>query len=191
MNKLFRNYRITVFGGSQPKPNEAAYLEALLLGKLLGELGFSVLTGGYIGTMEAVSRGAAEAGAHVIGITCEQIEAWRQVGKNPWVIEENRYPTLRERLFALIDGCDAVVGLPGGVGTLAEIMLTWNELIIQAIPSKPLIVVGTGWQSVFNVFNQELGQYTPVPGRNLLTCVPDIESAVQLLQNYFTKDKKS
>jgi hypothetical protein len=61
--------RISVFGGSQPKEGDAAYLEGIELGKLLAERGHIVLTGGYIGVMEAVSRGAREAGGHVIGVT--------------------------------------------------------------------------------------------------------------------------
>ena len=109
--------RITVFGGSQPKPGEPAYEDALRLGSLIGQAGYTVLTGGYIGTMEAVSRGAAEAGGHVIGVTCDEIEAWRPVKPNPWVTEEMRFPTLHQRLFALIDNCDAALALPGGVGT--------------------------------------------------------------------------
>ena len=69
---------ITVFGGAQPKEGSAAYEEARELGKLLAERGHAVLTGGYMGTMEAVSRGASEAGGHVIGVTCEDIEEWRK-----------------------------------------------------------------------------------------------------------------
>lgn len=65
---------IAVFGGSQPKEGDPAYAEAYELGSLLAQAGHTVLTGGYIGTMEAVSRGAAEAGGHVIGVTCEEIE---------------------------------------------------------------------------------------------------------------------
>ena len=86
---------ITVFGGSTPTRTD--YEQAEILGRLLGEAGHTVLTGGYIGTMEAVSKGAAEAGAHVIGVTCEQIENWRPVGRNKWVIEERKYRTLGER----------------------------------------------------------------------------------------------
>src|SRR5258708_16993147 len=77
--------KVSVFGGSQPKNGSAAYAEAQELGKLLAERGHVVLTGGYIGTMEAVSRGAAEAGGHVIGVTCEDIERWRAIDPNPWV----------------------------------------------------------------------------------------------------------
>ncbi|MBC8506792.1 MAG: LOG family protein, partial [Chloroflexi bacterium] len=108
--------RITVFGGSKPKPGEPAYDDAYYLGQLLGAQGYSVLTGGYIGTMEAVSRGAAEAGGHVIGVTCDEIESWRPVSPNRWVLEEMRFPTLKERMYALIEECDAAMTLPDGIG---------------------------------------------------------------------------
>ena len=79
--------KVSVFGGSQPREGTTAYEEARKLGELLAKQGHVVLTGGYIGTMEAVSRGAAEAGGHVIGVTCEEIERWRKVGGNRWVKE--------------------------------------------------------------------------------------------------------
>ena len=82
--------KISVFGGSQPKEEDAAYAEAMELGRLLAQRGHTVLTGGYIGVMEAVSRGACEAGGHVIGVTCEDIEAWRPIKANSWVMEEIR-----------------------------------------------------------------------------------------------------
>src|SRR5215813_4987164 len=98
---------ISVFGGSQPKEGDTAYAEAQELGRLLAQHGRTVLTGGYIGTMEAVSRGASEAGGHVIGVTCEEIENWRKVAPNRWVKEERRKKTLIERMQALINGSDA------------------------------------------------------------------------------------
>ena len=102
---------ITIFGGAQPQPNSPAYEEARLLGELLAQRGHTVLTGGYIGTMEAVSRGASEAGGHVIGVTCEDIEAWRAVSPNQWVKEERRSKTLIGRLQALVEGCEAAIAL--------------------------------------------------------------------------------
>ena len=97
---------ITVFGGSKPIPGSPPYQAAFNLGEMLAKAGFAVQTGGYIGTMEAISRGASEAGGHVIGVTCDEIENWRQVAPNQWVAEQKRRPTLRERLFVLIDECE-------------------------------------------------------------------------------------
>ena len=175
--------RITVFGGSKPRAGEPAYLEAFSLGKLLAEAGHTVLTGGYIGSMEAVSQGASQAGGHVIGVTCSQIEAWRPGGPNPWVKEEMRFSTLRERLFALIDTCEAAIALPGGAGTLAEISVMWNHLLTHSIEARPLILVGAGWKVTFEAYFQAMGDYIPVRERAWLTFAAGPEKAVELLKN--------
>jgi uncharacterized protein (TIGR00730 family) len=173
--------RITIFGGSQPKPGEAAYTQAFQLGRMLGAAGHTVLTGGYIGTMEAVSRGAAEAGGHVIGVTCAEIEAWRPVRPNAWVQEEMRYPTIRQRLFALIELCDAALALPGGVGTLTEVSAMWTHLLSGAIAPRPLILIGAEWQSLITQFYEAFGAYIPQVQRRWLSFAPDVEDAVQKL----------
>ncbi len=173
--------KITVFGGSQPLPGSDPYRQALDLGGLIARAGHTVLTGGYVGTMEAVSRGAAEADGHVIGVTCAEIERWRKVTANAWVKEERRCETLRERLQVLIESCDAAIALPGGPGTLTEIALTWNLMIVRALRPIPLILVGDGWRAVFEQFLRSLGEYTPEGQRGLLLFAPDARTAVSML----------
>ncbi len=174
--------KISVFGGSQPKAGDAAYEEARSLGKLLAERGHVVLNGGYIGTMEAVSCGAAEAGGHVIGVTCEEIEKWRAVGANQWVKEERKKKTLIERLQVLVEECDAAIALPGGPGTLTEIALTWNLMIVESMHRRPLILVGDGWQSVFAQVFEKQRTYISENQRNLLQFAPDVKTAVELIE---------
>ncbi len=182
---------ITVFGGSQPQPGSQAYQEAYHLGWLLGQAGHTVFTGGYMGTMEAVSRGTAEGGGHVIGVTCQEIENWRQTGPNPWVQKELRVPTFRERLHILIDSCEAALALPGGPGTLTEISLTWNQLIVQSIPIKPLILIGAPWLAVFQQMFTSLDSYVPAHQRQYLTFAPDIDSALIALDGQLGRGVKS
>jgi uncharacterized protein (TIGR00730 family) len=172
---------VTVFGGSKPKEGDASYAEAYELGKLLAQAGHSVLTGGYIGTMEAVSRGANEAGGHVIGVTCDEIEKWRKIKANPWVQEERRFTTLQERENELILACDAAIALPGGPGTLSEVALAWDLMIIASIPVKPLILMGAGWRSVMEGFYNSFESYIPQKQRLLLQFAPDIQTAVSLI----------
>ena len=175
--------RISVFGGSQPKEGDAAYTEAMELGRLLAQRGHIVLTGGYIGTMEAVSRGAYEAGGHVIGVTCEDIENWRKVEPNSWVKEERRKKTLIERLQTLIDGCDAALALPGGAGTLTEISLMWNLMIVESLHRRPLILIGR-WLAVhFDQFFKEFDTYMPAQQRELLSFAEDVQTAVNILES--------
>ncbi|GAP15265.1 predicted Rossmann fold nucleotide-binding protein [Longilinea arvoryzae] len=173
--------RVTVFGGTHTQPGETDYEEAVKLGRLLGERGCTVLTGGYIGTMEAVSRGAAEAGAHVIGITCEEIERFRPGSANRWVQEEQRFPQLVERINGLIDGSDAAMALPGGVGTLAEVTVTWNRMLIGSIPPRPLILVGMGWRKVIDSFFTSQGEYIAARDHQWVQFASDVEQAVALL----------
>jgi uncharacterized protein (TIGR00730 family) len=172
---------ISVFGGSQPKEGDSAYEEAMQLGRLLAQRGHAVLTGGYIGTMEAVSRGAHEASGHVIGVTCEDIEAWRKVSPNRWVKEERRKKTLIERLQVLVHECDAAIALPGGAGTLTEIALMWNLMIVESRRRSPLILVGRGWQSTFDQFFEVFHTYMPVNQRDQLRFAEDVQTAVEMV----------
>ena len=172
---------ISVFGGSQPKPGSLAYEEARTLGSLLAQRGHTVLTGGYIGTMEAVSHGASEAGGHVIGVTCGEIERWRDVAPNRWVKEEWRKQTLVERLQVLIRECDAAIALPGGPGTLTEISLMWNLMIVESMHRRPLVLVGSGWQSVFDQFYTNLDIYIAEKQRELVSFAKDVETAVEII----------
>ncbi len=172
---------VTVFGGAQPKSGSTAYQQAYELGRLLAQAGHAVLTGGYIGTMEAVSKGASEAGGHVIGVTCDEIERWRGTKANPWVKEERHFATMQERLNELVRACEAAIALPGGPGTLTEISLTWNLMIVDSMPPKPLILVGMGWKAVFEEMFRSLGDVTPERQRVLLQFAPDVNTAVRSL----------
>jgi uncharacterized protein (TIGR00730 family) len=175
--------RITTFGGSQTKEGAAAYAEAIELGRRLAERGHIVLTGGYIGAMEAVSRGAREAGGHVIGVTCEDIEIWRPIKANAWVMEEIRKKTMLERLHALIHESDAALALPGGPGTLAEISVMWNLMIVESLHRRPLILIGDGWRSVFDQFFKGLDAYVPAHQREILRFAKDVPTAVDLVES--------
>lgn len=173
--------RVTVFGGSQPLSGDPAYEQARRLGELLAKAGHTILNGGYIGTMEAVSRGAHEAGGHVIGVTCDAIEAWRPVNPNRWIGEEMRFATQRERLFALIENCDAAIALPGGIGTLAEVAEMWSSLQTGSIESRPLVLVGPEWRAVIEQFLASLGEYVPPEYRDLMILVDNVDQATKIL----------
>ena len=168
---------IAVFGSSLPKDGDADYESAYRFGVLLGQAGHTVLTGGYAGTMEAVSRGVVEGGGKTIGVTCEQIEAFRPLGPNPWVQKEWRTRTLLERLDKLVTNANAAVALPGGPGTITEIVFTWNLLVIRALPRIPLLLVGQGWRDTFDALFKTQDRYISAEARELITFVPNVITA--------------
>jgi len=168
----------SVFGGAAPRPGTPAYEDARQLGELLARSGWTVATGGYSGVMEAVSRGANEAGGHVVGVTCELIENWRGLRANAWVREEIKFPSLRERLYHLVEFCDAALALPGGIGTLSEIALTWSLLQTGEIRRKPLVVVGRMWGETLSAFIRESEGYLRPGDDQLIRIAGSVEEAV-------------
>lgn len=175
---------VSVFGGSAPEPDSPAYQEAYLVGKLLAEAGYTVATGGYSGVMEAASRGAAEAGGHVIGVTTDALNQWEEKAAKPnrWVKEEIKFPTLRERLFHLVAFCDAAVSLRGGIGTLSEVALTWSLIQVGEIKRKPLILLSEEWDAVLRQFYGS-GEYIREEDMAIFKCVATAEEIVPALQS--------
>jgi uncharacterized protein (TIGR00730 family) len=172
---------IAVFGSSMPAPGEPDYADAQAVGYALGEAGFAVMTGGYMGVMEAASRGAAEAGAHVIGVTCEQIEAIRPAKANRWVKEEILYPTLQERVDHLVIHADGYVVMSGGVGTLVEMATAWEMMRIDNIPHHPIICYGPFWNDLMQ--GLIASSYVPERHKQMIHFVDTPEQLVQILKN--------
>lgn len=168
--------RVTVFGSARLGEGQAEYDDARKLGRILAERGDVIVSGGYGGLMEAVSRGAHEAGGRVVGVT---VAPWiGRISPNPYLSEEISAQTLYERLEALIES-DGLIALPGGAGTLGEIALAWNLRQMDLTPAKPVILVGSAWRRVVETFaaNLIINEHDLA----MLTLVDTIEGAVEAL----------
>lgn len=171
--------RITIFGGSRVERGSDEYTHAQELGRALAQAGLDVITGGYNGVMEAVSRGAHEAGGHVIGVTVDVIARNFERIPNEFVKQEVRTAALLERIDKLIELGDAFVVLPGGVGTLLELSAVWNLAVLRALQDKPIVIVGSGWHSVLTTMLNEL--HTIDADLQFLQFADTAENAVALL----------
>lgn len=141
---------VAVFGASRVEPTSDGYAEGVRLGRLLAEAGLAVATGGYGGVMEAVSRGARDAGGRVIGITAPTVFPDRP-GANPHVTEERRAASLVERIHELTSGAAAAIALPGSLGTATELMVAWNLAFVARFTGDrplPVITVGEPWMGL-------------------------------------------
>ncbi len=139
-----QNNVITIFGSSRPQPGDADYEEARALGAELAQRGFTVCTGGYGGVMDAASRGAREAGGHVLAVTA----AFFRTPANRWVEEEIRVETWQERLFELIRRGAGYVACKGGTGTLVELAVVWEMLNKSVLSPRPFVVLGQFWRPI-------------------------------------------
>jgi len=143
---------IAVFGSHAPQPGSAEYEAAREVGQRLAGADFTVATGGYGGTMAAVSQGAAEAGGRVIGVTSRQVEKTRPAKLNRWVMKEIQYETLIERVAHLVIHNQGMIVMPGGIGTLSELALAWSLMQVQEINRRPLILLGQMWADTIGDF---------------------------------------
>lgn len=143
---------VTIFGGSRCTEGTPEYREARALGARLAEAGFTICTGGYLGVMEAASRGARENGGRVFGIVMNQFKS-----------EPNRYLTDKvatdhfyDRLQNLIMRSVGFVAFRGGMGTVTEVSLVWNKLQTGVLAPRPIVLVGECWRPVVNCWAENL-----------------------------------
>ncbi len=143
---------VTIFGGSKCGPDSDEYKNAKEIGYKLAEAGFTICTGGYLGVMEAASRGARDAGGRVFGIVMNQFKS-----------EPNRYLTDKvatnhfyERLQNLITRSVGFVAFRGGMGTVTEVSLVWNKLQTGVLDRRPLVLVGDCWPRVVEAWKENL-----------------------------------
>ena len=168
--------RITVFGGSRCGPDAAEYQEALKLGRLLVEAGFDVCSGGYAGVMEAISRGAHEAGGHVIGVTMNQFKS----APNSYLKKIEPSADFYQRLQILILESSGYIALRGGMGTVTEVSLVWNKLVMNVLPNRPLILLGDCWPLTIDCLRKHL--VISESDLTHLQFAANAEEAVNLLQ---------
>ena len=143
---------VTIFGGSKCTEADLEYAQARRVGQLLAEAGYTICTGGYLGVMEAASRGAHEKGGRVLGIVMNQFKA-----------EPNRYLTDKvasahfyERLQHLITRSVGFIALRGGMGTVTEFSLVWNKFQTRVIGPRPLVLLGDCWPPLVEAFQKHL-----------------------------------
>jgi uncharacterized protein (TIGR00730 family) len=143
---------VTIFGGSKCGEHTEEYRQAMEIGRRLAEAGLTICTGGYLGVMEAASRGAREKGGRVFGIVMNQFKS-----------EPNRYLTDKvasehfyERLQNLITRSIGFIALRGGMGTVTEISLVWNKLQTGVLEPRPLVLLGRSWRNVVRSWQDNL-----------------------------------
>jgi uncharacterized protein (TIGR00730 family) len=170
---------VTVYGSSSPKEASLDYEQARTLGRLLAQQGYVVATGGYSGTMEGASRGAKEAGGYVIGVTTSLFDKTRP-GANAYVDEEIKLPTLFQRLHYLVTLAGAWVTLPGGIGTLSEVALTWSLMQTGELSRGPFVLVGEMWRKTISEFSSD--DYVKPQFRDLIRYAADVDSVLPLLK---------
>lgn len=143
---------ITAFGSSRILDNDQRFIDVQALAEQIALLGWNGMTGGHQGMMAAFSRGIHQGGGTVTGVTLERFPT----PPNNTLSEEKRADTFFDRMQSLIEDADAYVVLPGGLGTLAELAMTWDLLAIHVLEPRPLLVYGQSWLPLIDSMKENL-----------------------------------
>jgi uncharacterized protein (TIGR00730 family) len=168
---------VTIFGSARLSEGEPAYQLARDLGKSLSRAGFAVMTGGGPGLMEAVNRGAWEAGGQSLG--CRMAFTFEQAENRYF----NRCATVRYFFVRKVVMCRLATGfavLPGGIGTLDELFEVLALIQTKRMRRKPIILIGrTYWQPLLIVLEQMVAAKTVASADvALIKVTDDIRDAV-------------
>jgi len=173
---------VTFFGSARFPENEHHYKEARRLGKMLGEAGYTIVTGGGPGIMEAGNRGAYEVGAKSVGLNI-QLPMEQRV--NPYVKRSTAFHYFFTRKVMLSYSAQAYVFFPGGFGTLDEL----GEMLVlvqtKKIEPLPIILVGHDYWKPFLkwVRTNMLEQHKAIKpeDREILHLAKNVEEAFDII----------
>lgn len=153
VNKLTRlrpskheRYRVAIFGSARARPGTFVYEEVKRAAAAFASLGCDIITGGGPGLMQAANEGAKSAGG--LGSMGIRVDLPFEQHVNPFVEQAFEHETFFTRLHHFVIASDAFVVVPGGIGTVLEMLMIWQLLQVRHMDDVPLILVGKMWNGL-------------------------------------------
>ncbi|HVT65153.1 MAG TPA: TIGR00730 family Rossman fold protein [Mycobacteriales bacterium] len=173
---------VSVFGSARTKPDSPEYAVGEQLGAALARAGWAVITGGGPGVMEAVNKGATQAGGVSIGLGIElpfeqKLNDWVDLGVN------FRYFFVRKPMF--VKYAQAVVVLPGGFGTMDELFEALTLVQTRKVTSFPVVLYGSSyWGGLIEWLRQTMLGHGKIHeiDLDLIHVSDDVEEIVEFIQ---------
>ncbi len=174
---------VTIFGSARVKEGTTYYEMTRAVAKRMAELGFTIMTGGGPGIMEAGNRGAFENGGRSVGVNIKL--PFEQAG-NPYVQREVTMRYFFTRKTVLVKYSYAFIVMPGGAGTLDEMFETMTLIQTGKIRNFPIVLMGRDyWQPLMDFIYKmaDDGMISP-EDPDLIFFTDDIEDAVAHIQRH-------
>jgi uncharacterized protein (TIGR00730 family) len=172
---------VTVFGSARFKDDHPYYALAREVGQRLARAGFTVMTGGGPGIMEAANRGAREAGGRSVGCN---IRLPREQDPNPYLDVMAEFHYFFVRKVMLVKYSYAYVALPGGFGTLDEIFESATLIQTGKMSDFPIVIMGKDyWGPLLDFLDKKMVPAGTIESRDLdrLIVTDSPEEAVSVI----------
>jgi len=179
---------VTVFGSARIKDGTPTYQKSVEVGKKLADNGYSVITGGSFGIMEATNKGAKESiHAESIGLN---IDLPFETESNAYLDRDLKFDYFFVRKVMLVRYSIAYVAMPGGFGTLDELFEVLT--LIQTQKSSPSAVILVGkeyWRKLFEFMETSMMEYGTISQEDLdlITIVDDLDEMIEVVDQSLKK----
>jgi uncharacterized protein (TIGR00730 family) len=178
---------ITIWGSARVKEDDIWYKKAVETAKLLAQKGYTIITGGGPGIMEAANKGASEAGAESIGLNIELPEEQKP---NPYIktLISFRYFFTRKVMF--VKYTKGFIIFPGGFGTLDEFTEAITLIQTKRIHKFPVILMDDEyWDGLIKWMSDILLKrgYIDKEDLKIFKVVNEPEEAVKIIENFYKK----
>lgn len=181
-------FRVCIFGSARIKPEDRVYKITHELGIALGREGIDVLTGGGPGLMEAANKGVRE-GTRLSGSNSRSFGITIELGAIEPASEhldiKHHHQKFSSRLDDFMRLSNAVVIVPGGIGTLLELFFSWQLVQVAHLSQRPIILLDSKfWEGLVAwMKDQQLGMKLVSPGDfNWLHLVDTPEQAMEVIK---------
>jgi uncharacterized protein (TIGR00730 family) len=178
---------VSIYGSARLKPDDMLYTQTVDIAKRLGELGFTIITGGGPGVMEAANRGAFEAGATSIGLNIILPEEQKC---NEYTTKSITFNHFFVRKVMLVKYANAFVIMPGGVGTLDELTEILTMMQTGKIKPFPIVLFNSKFWGGFLEWLRSTvltKGFVSEEDFDLLILCDDIDSVVETVQEWYIK----
>lgn len=172
---------VTVFGSARFEEDNEYYQRTVELGAALSQLGFTIMTGGGPGIMEAAPRGAKSVGGRTVGCN---IELPHEQKPNPYLDVVVTFRHFFVRKVLLVKYSYAFVVMPGGAGTMDELFETLTLIQTGKIQEFPMVVFGTSyWKDLREMLDKMVHEKTISPGDlDLILFTDSVEEATRHIE---------
>ena len=180
---------VTIYGSARLSPDDELYSQTELIARRLGELGFSIITGGGPGVMEAANKGAREAGVTSVGLNIVLPE---EQACNAYATKTVTFHHFFIRKVMLVKYAIAFVIIPGGLGTLDELTEVLTLMQTGKIRPFPVILFNSEyWKGLLDWLRQvALGRgFISESDFNLLRVCDNPEEVVEAVQRWYRKQE--
>lgn len=181
-------YRVSIFGSARIKPNTEEYMEVYDLAKKLAKNNADIVTGGGPGLMEAANAGAKDGSSKSKSFGLH-VDLPFETSPNEHLDITYHHKRFSSRLDEFMRISHAVIVTPGGIGTILELLYTWQLIQVSHISERPIILVGKMWTGLLEWMKLEPlnKQLIDKSDFNNIKIVQNVDEVIVLLKPLINK----